>query len=236
MNKHSLPPISTLLKETPRIIIQQPDSPTDSLHFYHSPLLSPIDSYASSITRSPSPVSPISLPPLQGDDPPRPLKQFHASTIKPQYVWNARHSHSPTIPTPSDSYFEQKDVQETPKEPEEDIEQALPPFTQIILSETGQAILKRRRGRPPNMKPYDGKNWTFLTPTVWDVNHQQTQAVTGEVEEDVMHGTMAAFTSSSMDMVLQMPRKKRGRKPKSHIQGHSCFVWKDVPSKRTKKI
>ena len=27
--------------------------------------------------------------------------------------------------------------------------------------------------------------------------------------------------------------KKRGRKPKTHIVGNSCFVWKDLTSTRT---
>ncbi|KAG1420091.1 hypothetical protein G6F57_023656 [Rhizopus arrhizus] len=77
---------------------------------------------------------------------------------------------------------------ETPPEPQE---LDLPPFTQIVLSESGQAILKRRRGRPPNIKhcTTDGKHWTFLTPTVWDVTHHDQSLTTPEKNEytdDVM--------------------------------------------------
>ncbi|CAO3700162.1 unnamed protein product [Rhizopus stolonifer] len=235
MNSLTLPPISTLLKETPRIIVQ-PDSPNTLPISHHSPcylspLLSPI-SYASSLTRSPSPVSPIlPLPPIHGDDPPRPLS-YHPTPTRPQNMWNSRHSYT------QETQELKEPLEESQEEPQEEKIPDLP-FTQIILSESGQAILKRRRGRPPNMKPYmDGSNekhWTFLTPTVWDVNHE-AHSQTTEPKEDLMHGSMAAFTSSSMDMVLQMPRKKRGRKPKSHIEGHSCFVWKDIPaSKKAKK-
>ncbi|KAI9263072.1 hypothetical protein BY458DRAFT_514767 [Sporodiniella umbellata] len=231
----TLPPISTLLGETPRIIVQQAESPhtqhSPPPPFDRSPLLSPISyasslsrSPASSLARSPSPVSPIyPLPPIHGDDPPRAFLQHRSEPfpspsppviLRPHTLWNRRHSYK-----------------EEEKEPDV-------PFTQIILSESGQAILKRRRGRPPNMKPYmegDGKHWTFLTPTVWDVNHEPP-STPSPPSEDSMHGAMAAFTSASMDRVLQMPRKKRGRKPKSHIEGHSCFVWKDIPaSKRNKK-
>jgi hypothetical protein len=128
----------------------------------------------------------------------------------------------------------------------------LPPSTQIVLSESGQPILKRRRGRPPNLRePALEGGWTFLTPTVWDVKQDQpnvtttnttttTSAATAAANaaaDSVMNGSMAAFTSSNMDMVLQMPRKKRGRKPKTHIVGNSCFVWKDITaSRRSTKV
>jgi hypothetical protein len=128
----------------------------------------------------------------------------------------------------------------------------LPPSTQIILSESGQPILKRRRGRPPSLRePALEGGWTFLTPTVWDVKNppseetqvqqvqqaQQEQQLQQANTDSIMNGSMAAFTSSNMDMVLQMPRKKRGRKPKTHIVGNSCFVWKDITaSRRSTKV
>ncbi|KAL0082935.1 hypothetical protein J3Q64DRAFT_1822980 [Phycomyces blakesleeanus] len=57
--------------------------------------------------------------------------------------------------------------------------------------------LKRRRGRPPNLRePIWEGGWVFLAPTVWE---------------------------------------KRGRKPKHHIVGHSCFVWKELTSTRAIK-
>ncbi|KAI8076504.1 uncharacterized protein B0P05DRAFT_546126 [Gilbertella persicaria] len=50
-----------------------------------------------------------------------------------------------------------------------------------------------------------------------------------------MHDSMAAFTNSNMDIMLHMPRKKRGRKPKTHLVGNSCFVWKDLTLSKSKK-
>ncbi|CDH52789.1 predicted protein [Lichtheimia corymbifera JMRC:FSU:9682] len=136
-----------------------------------------------------------------------------------------------------------------------------PPSTQIIISPTGQPILKRRRGRPPsNREPQQEGGWTFLTPTVWDVKQTATPVIgtcaskaegsnvsssttttpsstNGTLpsagENNDMQGSMAAFTSSTMETVLQMPRKKRGRKPKTHIEGNSCFVWRDLPCTRS---
>lgn len=110
--------------------------------------------------------------------------------------------------------------------------------------------MKRRRGRPPSLRePSLEGGWTFLTPTVWDVKGQETEQQEDEEEQQVeeeqkeqhndalMSGSMAAFTSSNMDMVLQMPRKKRGRKPKTHIVGNSCFVWKDITAaKRSTRV
>ncbi|KAI8975963.1 hypothetical protein BDB01DRAFT_804803 [Pilobolus umbonatus] len=233
MNKQrhpNLPSISTLLSlpsppSPPRIIVEEeheppafqlsPASPRES-NLQYSPMLSPIEPY--SISHPPSPLpSPsllalptgnIPLPPLQGDDPPRRLRQ-------PSILSNAS--------TVDDS--------------EED--RPPPPSTQIILSESGQPILKRRRGRPPSMRePALEGGWTFLTPTVWDVSNPQQQALSTQRQinktpmDSMMNGSMAAFTSSNMDMVLQMPRKKRGRKPKTHIVGNSCFVWKDITAAR----
>ncbi|KAI7907396.1 uncharacterized protein BX663DRAFT_495762 [Cokeromyces recurvatus] len=51
--------------------------------------------------------------------------------------------------------------------------------------------------------------------------------------DSLMNNSMAAFTNSKMDTILHMPRKKRGRKPKTHIIGNSCFVWKDLTSTRS---
>ncbi|KAI8088751.1 uncharacterized protein BX664DRAFT_120244 [Halteromyces radiatus] len=115
---------------------------------------------------------------------------------------------------------------------------APPPCTQIFISPTGQPILKRRRGRPPTRSPgYDEGGWTFLSPTVWDVTsttlgpHQHERRTEHE-DDGTMNESMAAFTSANMDTVLPMPKKKRGRKPKTHIEGNSCFVWKDISAAR----
>ncbi|CAO3580032.1 unnamed protein product [Absidia cylindrospora] len=128
---------------------------------------------------------------------------------------------------------------------------APPPCTQIFISPTGQPILKRRRGRPPTRSPgYDEGGWTFLSPTVWDVSssssqqqkHQQSQQQQQKsssnqqramIDSDsTMTESMTAFTGADMDTVLPMPKKKRGRKPKTHIEGNSCFIWKDIGATR----
>ncbi|KAJ8663186.1 hypothetical protein O0I10_001363 [Lichtheimia ornata] len=44
---------------------------------------------------------------------------------------------------------------------------------------------------------------------------------------------IAAFSSSDLSNVMHMPKRKRGRKPKKHLVGHSCFVWKDIPIVRS---
>ncbi|KAI8069653.1 hypothetical protein BC940DRAFT_297207 [Gongronella butleri] len=129
---------------------------------------------------------------------------------------------------------------------------APPPCTEILISPTtGQPILKRRRGRPPTRSPgYDEGGWTFLSPTVWNVTttanpsippsslaSTNTSSSSASDDDDDGHMTdaMTAFTGADMDTVLPMPKKKRGRKPKTHIEGNSCFVWKDITaSKRAK--
>ncbi|ORY93977.1 hypothetical protein BCR43DRAFT_516987 [Syncephalastrum racemosum] len=113
-----------------------------------------------------------------------------------------------------------------------------PPSTQILFTASGEPILKRRRGRPPSLRePSWEGGWTFLTPTVWTVNSPAQQQLIQAREEDsedttAMDGSMAAFTSASMDAVLQMPKKKRGRKPKTQLAGNSCFVWRDLTATR----
>lgn len=325
MNKsrtHNLPSISTLLQlptsppSPPRIVVvderneTQPgniSTPSNStkgdynLSVTLSPMLSPIDSYASSVqslspnTSSFQPPSPLpspsmlslpphhSLPPLQGDDPPRRLTRhpsissLRSTSVSPKpsfnSLWTSASSPQPSYCSPSPTLPPQQQQQQV-EEPDSPMAMSLddshstrsvspaaadrpplPPSTQIVLSESGQPILKRRRGRPPSMRePALEGGWTFLTPTVWDVKQDQaptstsnssstttatttTSAAANAAADSVMNGSMAAFTSSNMDMVLQMPRKKRGRKPKTHIVGNSCFVWKDITaSRRSSKV
>ncbi|KAI8061401.1 hypothetical protein BDF21DRAFT_429455, partial [Thamnidium elegans] len=270
-------------------------------------MLSPIDSYASSGTSSPnltathhSPLpAMLSLPPLQGDDPPRRLQRhssISSSLSSPKQSFNSlwtssappspnpQSQNSPSLYSTSPSlypispslYPTSPSHQDTPFSPlpqpipklqfqpttnttpspaptspmilssrSASPVEPLPPSTQIVLNESGQPVLKRRRGRPPSVRePALEGGWTFLTPTVWDVNNPQQQrpaataaSSSASLADSVMNGSMAAFTSSNMDMVLQMPRKKRGRKPKTHIVGNSCFVWKDITaSRRSTKV
>ncbi|KAI8097897.1 uncharacterized protein B0P05DRAFT_582883 [Gilbertella persicaria] len=308
MNKHrhpNLPSISTLLKGPPSppppiiVINEEQTSSCSPKRYQLSPILSPIDSYTSSPNSSSfqSPLSPLpspsllslptqnsSLPPLQGDDPPRRLRHPSVSSVgsissitspKPSSfnlpLWTnmlspisqAQKPYTHTSPPSYCSSPQQQDkgmmLSDQSRSPSP-IMESLPPTTQIIMSESGQPILKRRRGRPPSLRePALEGGWTFLTPTVWDVKNnlseeedqedqenlssdplrqrQQGQTKTPNNTDLVMNGSMAAFTSSNMDMVLQMPRKKRGRKPKTHIVGNSCFVWKDITaSKRASKV
>ncbi|GAN04493.1 hypothetical protein MAM1_0065c03953 [Mucor ambiguus] len=121
------------------------------------------------------------------------------------------------------------------------------PSTRIIVNEEGETILKRRRGRPPNLRePSEEGGWTFLTPTVWDVKNQQptqdvmtkdaasNQQQPQELTAPNTNGGVVAFSSSNSGdhTLLQMPRKKRGRKPKTQMVGNSCFVWKDISATR----
>ncbi|KAI9019399.1 hypothetical protein CLU79DRAFT_888744, partial [Phycomyces nitens] len=87
-------------------------------------------------------------------------------------------------------------------------------------------VLKRRRGRPPNLRePIWEGGWVFLAPTVWEVNPGRQPAP--------LQQKPTSFTSDHPALLI--PRKKRGRKPKHHIVGHSCFVWKELTSTRTPK-
>ncbi|KAI9302718.1 hypothetical protein BJ944DRAFT_269487 [Cunninghamella echinulata] len=47
-----------------------------------------------------------------------------------------------------------------------------------------------------------------------------------------IHQNLNTFTNTRMDETLTMPKKKRGRKPKTQLIGNSCFVWKDLAAKR----
>ncbi|KAI7881503.1 uncharacterized protein EV154DRAFT_523389 [Mucor mucedo] len=182
-----------------------------------------------------TPPTECSLPPLEGDDPPQRLR-LPSCPLSPKIpFWN-----SPTPSCSSTSSIVSYD---------EAIEPKPIPNTQIVFDSTGQAVLKRRRGRPPTCNTsYETGGWTFLTPTVWDIHVSQEQkereikadhdtmlrlSQQVHVIDDNMNDSMNAFTDSNMDTLLQMPRKKRGRKPKTHIVGNSCFVWKDLTCTRS---
>lgn len=194
-----------------------------------------------------SPTSPYSsnLPPLEGDDPPQRLRLPSPCPLSPKIpFWNS--------PTPSCSSTSSSISFEDANEVEQPIIELKPiPNTQIVFDSSGQPVLKRRRGRPPTCNNnFETGGWTFLTPTVWDIHvseeqkerelkadndilsrlHQHQQV---HLLDDTMNDSMNAFTDSNMNTLLQMPRKKRGRKPKTHIVGNSCFVWKDLTCTRS---
>ncbi|KAI7891378.1 uncharacterized protein EV154DRAFT_223171 [Mucor mucedo] len=100
--------------------------------------------------------------------------------------------------------------------------------------------VKRKRGRPPNTtcsptSRQRDNNWTFVTPTVWDVKHQE---IPPKQDEDymVLHWPTQqgqnTFTNLNMDNTLSIPKKKRGRKPKMELAGNLCFVWRDLTARR----
>ncbi|KAF7730830.1 hypothetical protein EC973_001348 [Apophysomyces ossiformis] len=225
--------------------------------------LQPHSPFPPSLSPSPS-IDDTSSPPLQGYDPPRPLVR-HPSP-HPQPLFNKLPTWAKTSPDPQQQEQHQQaappsstcsSLQAAPrlssvsptlsstrpaadKPASQPQPQQLPPSTQILFTESGQPILKRRRGRPPSTRePVWEGGWTFLTPTVWDVNSSQQQPSTkplpppSQVDVSGHAGSMAAFTDANMDTVLQMPRKKRGRKPKTHIAGNSCFVWRELTVTRS---
>lgn len=188
------------------------------------------------------------LPPLEGDDPPQRLRlPSPISLSSPNMpLWNSPTPSCSSTTSSSASFFE--DVNE---EVSVEIEPKPIPNTQIIFDSSGQAVLKRRRGRPPTCNTsFETGGWTFLTPTVWDIHvseEQKKREMKADHEiltrlgqhqvhllhDSTMNDSMNAFTDSNMDTLLQMPRKKRGRKPKTHIAGNSCFVWKDLTCTRS---
>lgn len=99
---------------------------------------------------------------------------------------------------------------------------------------------KRKRGRPPNTcQATQRDNWTFVTPTVWDVKHKEIEPQPPIKQDDdymVLHWPSQqgqnTFTNSNMDTTLSMPKKKRGRKPKMELAGNFCFVWRDLTARR----
>ncbi|KAI9317151.1 hypothetical protein BX666DRAFT_151065 [Dichotomocladium elegans] len=136
------------------------------------------------------------------------------------------------------------------------IEHVTPQPTNPPFSSSGNPILKRRRGRPP-AKILDGScivegGWIFLSPTVLSVDHSAHVSPSSATSSQHPNGNATILGGRAMpiqrqhkkqliDAVgvqtylatdlnqMQIPVRKRGRKPKRILQGHSCFVWKDMP-------
>lgn len=196
-----------------------------------SPSVSPMSPSAASFPLSPPSLSSTALA---------------ASSFSPrqEQQQQQQQQYQPGSPSPPPTPLISPPSPPAPVAIEQDHRPPLPPSTQIVMDEEGQPILKRRRGRPPSSRESSLEGgWTFLTPTVWDVKYQQ-QSQNGSVSEEpacpdqqeptasVNNGEIAAFSSSGTETSLQTPRKKRGRKPKTHIVGNSCFVWKDISATR----
>lgn len=240
-----LPSISVLLNQPcspPSILLERPPTPPPPSLLLSAPI-SPV-SRSSSV--SPRPHTPCSafdddvdevawLPPIHGNDPPLPNKRSSfASTSAP---WCA----SSSVFSPKHQQHQQQQPCSRPAAaaapPSPSVISDHPPPTEIKTSSDGNPLLKRRRGRPPIMREAEQGKFTFLTPTVWDVKQSAEQAASNanQQQKSVLDGSVAAFSSSDMDTVLPVPQRKRGRKPKMHIAGNSCFVWKELAGTRRKR-
>lgn len=91
---------------------------------------------------------------------------------------------------------------------------------------------KPRRGRPKNtsmqypvfmQEESTSSSFTFLTPTTWNVPATFSQKTSSS----------SSSSGKRNQNQIQAPRKKRGRKPKTVLEGHSCFV---LPSHLQKKL
>ncbi|KAI7869933.1 hypothetical protein BDF14DRAFT_214850 [Spinellus fusiger] len=100
--------------------------------------------------------------------------------------------------------------------------------TQTSFHMSKEPPLKRRRGRPLSTgnSTWEG-GWVFMTPTVWSVVAPLQPVTASSLLPSYgleAQGDMAtAFTNATMDTILYMPKKKRGRKPKTQMAGNSCF-------------
>ncbi|KAI8333875.1 hypothetical protein BC941DRAFT_433233 [Chlamydoabsidia padenii] len=227
-----------------------------------SPMLSPAlsSSTMSPSVSSTGSISPLTMnsaefPPIHGDDPPRRLLNSPPLLLQPRsptYYLHHHPHHKLSSQADKSMYLNSQPPQQQQKQlqpvvssrrttlkPSKEAPPAPPPCTEIFISPSGQPILKRRRGRPPTRSPgYEEGGWTFLSPTVWDVasssqqHDQRHNKKRGSIEDEPTDTMTTAFTSANMETVLPMPKKKRGRKPKTHIEGNSCFMWKDISATR----
>lgn len=253
-HRFTLPPISSLLPDSrwqharstpssnnklpdllrpPALVIPPPSSGNQLLSPAASSSHSPISPHSPlSSPKNPCYLSPISpslspIEPSQHTLDSRPSGDFHLQV--PSFHSHRRSSDPPpkhqNSPSPPAARLS---LSPSPSRSEEEV----PLVNPILFTNTGEPILKRKRGRPPNLRePVWEGGWTFVTPTVWNIT--SASPMSSSEQEDTE--TTTAFTSSTMDTVLTMPKKKRGRKPKTHIEGNSCFVWRDLTASGQRK-
>ncbi|KAI8063453.1 hypothetical protein BC940DRAFT_307243 [Gongronella butleri] len=290
----TLPPVSDLIQtvdnnEIPSIrlptsplMLSIPYEPSPSTS--SSPSASPYLSYQSLDTPQSSPClspQPYLLPPPSMGA--RSRSPSNASTCS----WSTIHSSVPSSPIERRLSISSISEQTT-HQLASAAAALLQPSTSTSSTMSDPVIVKRKRGRPINSTKRHAKDqFTFVTPTVWDVkrsasssslSQQQQQqqdpsssssfsssAASSSIDaqlrpprpasphhasqqeddksmlllwHDPQHAQLSAyhnmntFTSTRMDETLSMPRKKRGRKPKTQLAGNSCFVWRDLTARR----
>ena len=238
---------NNLTSSSPRlnIIEPSPDLSISTSPYQQSPIMtfSSPSSATSSIAGSPliSPIQdgPFLLPPPDSSSSRRCRSVSNSSNnlsppVSPSYQFTFRSlSEPPTLNLASSSTIDEKD-QDT------NDEECHPIFGP-----------KRKRGRPTNASRPEIKsdsNWTFVKPTVWDVKqgpHHQQQEINQDTPDTgsklqsnstldfyADNSGVSTFTTTNMNVTLNIPKKKRGRKPKKEVAGNSCFVWKDLTAPR----
>ncbi|KAI8344457.1 hypothetical protein BC941DRAFT_408684 [Chlamydoabsidia padenii] len=204
---------------TPSLMLTIPYHPSPS-STSSSPCTSPFLSYQSLDTPTSSPSPSFLLPPLLPETFGRSRSHSNASTCS----WSPLAVTAPSSPI------------------------MIHQERQRRLSDPSPPAIKRKRGRPPNnnsnqqQQPQQRDQYTFVPPTVWDVKRTELPAID---KVDTQNGVMLVlwpgddaskqqntFTSTRMDATLTMPKKKRGRKPKTQLAGNSCFVWRDLTARR----
>ncbi|KAJ8659787.1 hypothetical protein O0I10_004380 [Lichtheimia ornata] len=223
-----LPSISNLLNDTrptpPPALNFVPPSPTPptpplvqsafSPSSFPSPsfMPSPIESCASMSPNLPPAMSmdEYELPPLQGHDPPlSPLRRVSSAGEPEAAPWSIKDTLSTMNSAPLSL--------EQPKP-----RRGRPRSISNTSTESASSTTRGSSSYPMFMQENDNSSsLTFLTPTTWNVPATSLQR-------------KAPSSSGKRNQnEVQAPRKKRGRKPKTVLAGHSCFV---LPSDLQKKL
>jgi hypothetical protein len=110
------------------------------------------------------------------------------------------------------------------------------PFSCLVvfdaLENTASSI---RRGRPPVTEEYNpDSQLRFVKPTICSVHMSKRKKPEPQNKSGSETNTfMASYDDGDMSAGFDSPNKKRGRRPKSQIQGNSFFVLKNpkLPSR-----